>query len=885
MNGNVIRTITIRGTSEGLDKLQADLAKVAAGHKGVTIAAEETERSSLSLEQALKRQALRLDEVARAQSNIARETKIADRGLKEGLIDQQRHAELLNLANQRYGTASKATAEFGKQTGLARHELINLGRQAQDVGVSLMSGQSPLTVLAQQGAQIADVFISSGKSVGSFFSQAIGWAGRFFTSTAGIVTAIGAIGAAAVYAASQFIRASTTIEEALKEQNRLLKEGKELVDARTSAEARAQLQPKDLTQFEIARNLLDLQLKLKLAREDAERRVSRPTQVPGEMGEAPTGVTGVKEFASAFDALKAAQEAGLPALKEFIAEVGKIGQARPDLANAAEDIIKMARAGIELEQAETRLRAISDALKGIATDAQLAAVGLGSVAQFQLNNRMAEEAKVATERQAQAVLQMAQTYSGMSIEVAKQLDALNGQLVVAQQITGLGQINAQHQVTINNLLLQGKTLTEAIAIADAQRAVALAQVNSAAQVRLRDLQNEMELIKAVDDIARDRIRSEQTLNKLLEDGVDYYTAQQIAAQELANATERRAQADYEANRAAMEAAQNAQTAANATQRVATYTAQAADDWERIKAAIAQANWEMRYIPYGTETQTWQKASGQYSQFNPAGYASQTTAAQIMTMAAIQNYGAGGFDPNTGAPNAQGMQVQFNRQLARAGGSFGGTVNQMLEQGITGSGGSSTQFGGGGGPLDMNRIALLNRAIELLPKDQQAIAYARELQQLQQAPASLESAELMKQLTAKIEELTRATDANTSATAAMTDVLSPFYSSDPRRTHLGFRAFAGGGIMTQYGELPLRQYQGGGMATSPQVAVFGEGSTPEAYVPVPSGRIPVEIKQPANSNARPVNVTINVMGNADAGTVAALKTTAFQQAQALRRVTR
>jgi len=68
-----------------------------------------------------------------------------------------------------------------------------------------------------------------------------------------------------------------------------------------------------------------------------------------------------------------------------------------------------------------------------------------------------------------------------------------------------------------------------------------------------------------------------------------------------------------------------------------------------------------------------------------------------------------------------------------------------------------------------------------------------------------------------------------------------------------------------------------------VSVFGEGSTPEAYVPVPSGRIPVEIKQPANSNQRPVQVTINGHGNADAGTIAALKTTAFQQAQAMRRV--
>lgn len=78
-----------------------------------------------------------------------------------------------------------------------------------------------------------------------------------------------------------------------------------------------------------------------------------------------------------------------------------------------------------------------------------------------------------------------------------------------------------------------------------------------------------------------------------------------------------------------------------------------------------------------------------------------------------------------------------------------------------------------------------------------------------------------------------------------------------------------------------------MATSPQVAVFGEGSTPEAYVPVPSGRIPVEMRgMPAanNNNQRPVRVTINIMGNADRGTVAALKATSFQQAQAMRRLT-
>ncbi|WP_333710374.1 hypothetical protein [Malikia spinosa] len=52
-------------------------------------------------------------------------------------------------------------------------------------------------------------------------------------------------------------------------------------------------------------------------------------------------------------------------------------------------------------------------------------------------------------------------------------------------------------------------------------------------------------------------------------------------------------------------------------------------------------------------------------------------------------------------------------------------------------------------------------------------------------------------------------------------------------------FADGGVMTSAGSMPLRKYAGGGIANSPQLAVFGEGSQPEAYVPLPDGRrIPV-----------------------------------------------
>jgi phage-related minor tail protein len=52
-------------------------------------------------------------------------------------------------------------------------------------------------------------------------------------------------------------------------------------------------------------------------------------------------------------------------------------------------------------------------------------------------------------------------------------------------------------------------------------------------------------------------------------------------------------------------------------------------------------------------------------------------------------------------------------------------------------------------------------------------------------------------------------------------------------------FANGGIMTRFGEASLKRYAGGGIANSPQLALFGEGTRPEAYVPLPDGRsIPV-----------------------------------------------
>lgn len=67
-------------------------------------------------------------------------------------------------------------------------------------------------------------------------------------------------------------------------------------------------------------------------------------------------------------------------------------------------------------------------------------------------------------------------------------------------------------------------------------------------------------------------------------------------------------------------------------------------------------------------------------------------------------------------------------------------------------------------------------------------------------------------------------------------------------------FATGGIMTKWGRAKMKEYAAGGIAHSPQISVFGEGTSPEAYVPLPDGRsIPVTMQ---GGNAP--NIEINVI---------------------------
>lgn len=469
-------------------------------------------------------------------------------------------------------------------------------------------------------------------------------------------------------------------------------------------------------------------------------------------------------------------------------------------------------------------------------------------------------------------------YGGVSDALNLQADALARQLPVASAITGQQQINAQYSATVAQLYQQTNDLAGSIAVADQQRAVSLAQVNAEADRQLKTLQQQGELLQAASQFDKDRIAAAQTYQNLLDKGVDSAKARAVAGQQLRNADlNRQAQETADADREAATAAQQKSQANQAAAAAAEREAQAAEEVVRRWRQLAQ---ELKFLPLflrdiqGGMDNLFNSNQGGKSQFNPKGYQTkQLTPAAVIGQ---QIYGPGGLDQQTGAPNAQGMQYYFDSLLRRSGGDTAAVASDLLSSGLT------TQGALGTTPrLDTNKVNILNRAIDVLSGDQQSGLIRQEIGALQGAPQSLETSELIKQLNDKLQQLTQATQDNTQATQTITDVLSPFYSQDPRSTHLGFRAFAGGGIMTPYGELPLRKYDGGGVAYTPQAAIYAENSVPEAYVPVPSGRIPVELRGAANSNtpAQPIIVHVSMTANVSRDEA---RKTGFQIAQEMKR---
>lgn len=168
--------------------------------KGQGKSASESASVFVEQENAIQKLRVEFDQLAVAQERRAASEAQINKFAAAGLIGEQQRLTMIDAVTRRYEDTAAALARtqvpLGKYVtgvGLARNELINLSRQAQDVFVSLASGQSPLTVLIQQGTQIADVFAASRGSVGGFLVQLMGWLAPLIPAIAAVGTAIAAL--------------------------------------------------------------------------------------------------------------------------------------------------------------------------------------------------------------------------------------------------------------------------------------------------------------------------------------------------------------------------------------------------------------------------------------------------------------------------------------------------------------------------------------------------------------------------------------------------------------------------------------------------------------------------------------------------------------------
>ncbi|MDZ7894227.1 MAG: phage tail length tape measure family protein [Sphingobium sp.] len=87
--------------------------------------------------------------------------------------------------------AATATGRIGGAAKLSRGDLVNLGYQVNDVIVSLASGQKPMMVFMQQGAQIGQIAAASGVGVGGMARAVAGLAAPFAPAIAAVGAAVG----------------------------------------------------------------------------------------------------------------------------------------------------------------------------------------------------------------------------------------------------------------------------------------------------------------------------------------------------------------------------------------------------------------------------------------------------------------------------------------------------------------------------------------------------------------------------------------------------------------------------------------------------------------------------------------------------------------------
>lgn len=150
INLNVIRNITVRGTTQGVDETTAKLNKLAGAQENVAQVSERSARSQLSVERALERIQRQFDASYRSAQQFAKVQSDLERARAQGLISQQRQAELLAMAATRYDQVTRGQRAFIAASQAANDNIRTLASSAGALG-STLAALGPAGVAAAAG--------------------------------------------------------------------------------------------------------------------------------------------------------------------------------------------------------------------------------------------------------------------------------------------------------------------------------------------------------------------------------------------------------------------------------------------------------------------------------------------------------------------------------------------------------------------------------------------------------------------------------------------------------------------------------------------------------------------------------------------------------------
>ena len=175
---------------------------------------EDAAKATEDLEARTKALRAQIDPLGAAQARLNTEIAEANALSKAGTISAQEQAAAHQLARTRFDATAKALKGVGEGSRLASYQVVNLGYQLNDVVVGLAGGQRPLTVLLQQGTQIAQVFAGSGMGVGGVLKELGRVVLGLVSPTTLLVAGLAAIGGTALYAYYSYITAQKELQVA-----------------------------------------------------------------------------------------------------------------------------------------------------------------------------------------------------------------------------------------------------------------------------------------------------------------------------------------------------------------------------------------------------------------------------------------------------------------------------------------------------------------------------------------------------------------------------------------------------------------------------------------------------------------------------------------------